>query len=72
MVLAVGSGDVGMKRGEVHVQPLEGHLVGVTFNDGTSRQSMGGTLCYPSHAKPPGEGRQSRVRYCCRPEGRLD
>lgn len=42
MVLAVGFGGVGMKRGEALGQLLdEGQLVGVTFTDVTSRQSMG-------------------------------
>lgn len=44
MVLAVGFGDVGMKRGELLVQLLEGRLAGVTFSDGTSHQSMGTPL----------------------------
>lgn len=41
VVLEVGFGEVGMKRGEVSLQVHEGHLAGVTFSDGTFRQSMG-------------------------------
>lgn len=41
MVLGVGVGEVGMKRGEVSLQVHEGQLAGVTFSDGTFRQSMG-------------------------------
>lgn len=42
VVIAVGFGRVGMKRGEALGQLLdEGQLDGVTFTDGTSRQSMG-------------------------------
>lgn len=62
VVLAVGFGDDGMKRGEVLVRLLEGQLVGVTFSDGNVSSKHGDTLGYPSHAKPLREGRQSRVR----------
>lgn len=41
MVLAVGLGGIGMKRGEVLVQLLGGHLVGVTFSSGRSLQRTG-------------------------------
>lgn len=45
MVLAVGFGGVGMKRGEALGYLLdEGRLVGVTFTNGTSCQSMGSSF----------------------------
>lgn len=72
MVLAVGLGGIGMKRGEVLVQLLNGHLAGVTFSKRKVPSENGGTLCYPSHRKSFGEGRRSSVGYYCRPEERLD
>lgn len=56
VVLGVGFGEVGMKRGEVSLQVREGQLASVTFSDGRFRQNMGPPL-YPSHTKPPGERR---------------
>lgn len=61
MVLAAGLGDVGMKRGEVLVQLLEGPLVGVTLSDGTSRQSMGTPLVIRAMLSRSERGVESQV-----------